>query len=461
MRSEAKYDTIERVGDGMNDIFLRRMQEYLQEEYPAYLQTLEDAPYRGIRVNTAKISVADFLKLNICDCKPSSICPQSFYIPQEQKSLGNHPAHLAGLFYMQEPSASSAVEVLDVQKGDWVLDLCAAPGGKSTQIAAKLADSGFLVSNEIDAKRANVLLSNMERLGFSSTMITNAHPQQIAKEMSGWFDRVLVDAPCSGEGMFKRHSKAMEDWSEEHVRACAKRQLHILDSAYATLKEGGTLVYSTCTYSIEENEAVVDAFLQTYPDMELVDCDVDFGRSGLPYRDLDMQKMRRIFPMDQGEGHFVAKLYKHGFQKQSPIKQQKQCEVHALATQFLQRSLTSMPPYVMEVHHRIYAMLQPFVKLKDIRVLRQGCLVGEIVKNRLEPHQHLYVSNAFGTTISQYYDMNEEECRLFLQGQQLFVSGYKGYTQMRIDGHAIGFAKGDGQVLKNKYPKGLRINGTS
>lgn len=442
----------------MNEQFLKRMQLYLQEDYEAYLKTLDEEAFRGIRVNTAKITETDFLKLGICDCRPSTICPQSFYIPKDLKGLGNHVAHLAGLFYMQEPSASSAVEVLDVQSGDWVLDMCAAPGGKSTQIAAKLKDSGFLVSNEIDSKRAGILLSNMERLGFSRCMITNTRPQQIAKEMSGWFDRVLVDAPCSGEGMFKKHSKAMEDWSEEHVKACGQRQQHILDSAYTALKKDGILVYSTCTYAMEENEQVIYAFLQSHPDMELIDCGVSFGRSGLPYEKLEHEKLRRIFPMDQGEGHFVAKLKKHGSQVESRKKEMKTAVVPPFVTQFLKTSLSKQPAYLMESNGRVYAMEQPFLKLKDIRILRQGCQIGELIKNRLEPHQHFYVSNAYGKDILQSYEMNEDECLLFLQGQQLSVSGYKGYTKMLWHGYAVGFAKGDGTVLKNKYPKGLRIH---
>lgn len=441
----------------MNEQFLKRMQTYLQDEYPAYLKTLDEEIYRGVRVNTAKISISEFMNLNLCELRPSSICKESFYIPSDLEGLGKHPAHLAGLFYMQEPSASSAVEVLDVQEGDWVLDLCAAPGGKSTQIAAKLNDTGFLVSNEIDKKRAMILLSNMERLGFSQCMITNTHPQAIAKEMKGWFDKVLVDAPCSGEGMFKKHSKAMEDWSEEHVLACKQRQLHILDSAYETLKENGVLVYSTCTYSMEENEQVVYEFLKTYPDMELVDCNVSFGRKGLPYQDLEYDKVRRIFPMDHGEGHFVAKFIKRGTQKESKKKFIKQANLPTFVTQFLKQSLSVIPSYLYENNGKVYAMEIPFLQLKDIHILRQGALTGEIIKNRIEPHQHFYVSNRYGKEIVQSYDMNDEECMMFLKGHPLSVRGYKGYTQVTWKHHAIGFTKGDTQVLKNKYPKGLRL----
>lgn len=450
-----KYEGI--GGMCMKEQFLQRMKEYLQEDYEAYVKTLEEDAYRGLRVNTTKISVEAFLQLSVCECKPSAICPETFYIPHQEKGLGNHPAHLAGLFYMQEPSASSAVEVLDVQEGDWVLDMCAAPGGKSTQIAAKLQHSGLLVSNEIEAKRAAVLMSNMERLGFSECMITNARPDELAKEMGGWFDKVLVDAPCSGEGMFKKHAKAMDDWSVEHVASCAMRQKLILESAYETLKEEGILVYSTCTYSMEENEEVVYEFLKHHDDMELLDCQVNFGRSGFSYRDLDVTKVRRIFPMDQGEGHFVAKMKKHG---QAVISRKKEVADTALpmfAQAFLKSQLAKQPAHTLLLQDKLYLKQTPFLKLKKIHILRQGILAGEIMKNRIEPHQHFYSASLHQDKFLQTYDMCDEECHLFLQGHPLSVSGYKGYTALLWHQHPIGFAKGDGMVLKNKYPKGMRI----
>ncbi len=440
----------------MKELFLKRMEEYLKEEYPKYLETLEEDAYRGLRVNTSKISVEEFLKLGVCSLRPSSICPQSFYLPKEVEGLGNHPAHLAGLFYMQEPSASSAVEVLGVEEGDWVLDMCAAPGGKSTQIAAKLNHSGFLVSNEIEPKRAMALLSNMERLGFSECMITNAHPKDLEKEMHGWFDKVLVDAPCSGEGMFKKHSKAMEDWSVEHVEACAQRQLHILDSAYETLKEGGILVYSTCTYSMEENEHVVYEFLKKYADMELIDSGVSFGRCGFAYKDLEVEKVRRIFPMDEGEGHFVAKFKKN---RSSSYDRRKEVtsKIDPCAASFLKQQLTLLPSYTLQIQDKVYAKNTPFIKLKNIHILRQGILCGNIVKNRFEPHQHFYSAQVHQGCFVQIYDMNEEETQRYLKGNLLPVTGYKGYTALTWKHHPIAFAKGDGSVLKNKYPKGMRL----
>ncbi len=358
---------------------------------------------------------------------------------------------------MQEPSASSAVEVLDVQEGDWVLDMCAAPGGKSTQIAAKLQHSGLLVSNEIEAKRAAVLMSNMERLGFSECMITNARPDELAKEMGGWFDKVLVDAPCSGEGMFKKHAKAMDDWSVEHVASCAMRQKLILESAYETLKEEGILVYSTCTYSMEENEEVIYAFLKHHEDMELLDCQVNFGRSGFSYRDLDVTKVRRIFPMDQGEGHFVAKMKKHGQAVMSRKKEVADTALPMFAQAFLKSQLAKQPAHTLLLQDKLYLKQTPFLFIKKIHILRQGILAGEIMKNRIEPHQHFYSASLHQDKFLQTYDMRDEECHLFLQGHPLSVSAYKGYTALLWHQHPIGFAKGDGMVLKNKYPKGMRI----
>lgn len=442
----------------MKEIFLKRMQTYLQDEYEDYVKTLEQPAYKGLRVNTSKITASELLQEQLAELRPSAICADAFYYDKEEvRSLGNHPAHLSGLFYIQEPSASSAVEVLDVQEGDWVLDLCAAPGGKSTQIAAKLNHSGFLVSNEIVRKRAMILMSNMERLGFSECMITNASPEELAKELSGCFDRILVDAPCSGEGMFKIHESAMNDWSEEHVQSCAQRQRHILESAYEMLKEDGILVYSTCTYAIEENEATIHHFLSQHPDLELLDCGVSFGRSGIPYEDLDVSKVRRIFPMDQGEGHFIAKLCKRGSAKTARLKTLNTMKPMECVTDFLKAQTAMKLPYLLEIKGRIYARQKPFIQLGKIPVLRQGLQVGEVRKNRLEPHHHFYVSALLKDDYLVRYEMSDTETRSYLSGNTLNVSGYKGYVALCWHGHVIGFGKGDGKIIKNKYPKGLFV----
>ena len=224
------------------------MKSMLGDEYDDYLEYYNSSDnFRGLRVNTLKCSADKLKSLLDFELEPTPFCEDGFYIPPFVSSVGNNPLHHAGAFYVQEPSATSAVTMLDVKKGDKVLDLCAAPGGKSTQIAAKLRGEGLLWSNEIVRNRAIILLSNIERMGVRNSVVSNCRPDILCERLSGYFDKVLVDAPCSGEGMFRKNSAAQE-WSIEHVRSCAERQLKILNSARYTLKGGGVLVYSTCTF---------------------------------------------------------------------------------------------------------------------------------------------------------------------------------------------------------------------
>ena len=223
------------------EMYFTRMKELLQDEFDAYMDSLAKPLYRGLRINLKKADKDEFNHLD----KPSRFCKESYYV---DKPLGNHPLHICGCFYLQEPSASSAVEVLDVKEDDYVLDLCAAPGGKSTQIASHLKN-GYLVSNEIDSKRAQILLSNMERMGVKNMAVTNTSVDRLAKVFHNCFDKILVDAPCSGEGMIKKHDAALNHWSIENIKLCAARQKEILEYAYSMLKPNGILVYSTCTYA--------------------------------------------------------------------------------------------------------------------------------------------------------------------------------------------------------------------
>ena len=439
----------------MKEAFLARMREYLQDEYEDWLSCLQQPRFRGLRVNTVRCDVAAFLRLADWECRSSPICPQSFYVTREH--LGLHPLHAAGTFYLQEPSASSAVEVLDVQPHEWILDLCAAPGGKSTQIAARLAHTGFLLSNEIEPKRAMALLSNMERLGFSEYAVSNSDPASLCSALAGCFDRVLVDAPCSGEGMLRKHEQAMEEWSEEHVRFCAQRQREILASAHDALRAGGILVYSTCTYAREENEETIKAFLEQFPDMELLDCGVSFGRGGLPLEGFDSAKVRRIFPMDQGEGHFIAKLRRRGDGTRRALKERKEKPAETCVQTFLKDQLNDPALHLMQEKDTVYGRLQPFVQLGKIRVLRQGIRIGDVVKKRFEPHHHFYMAAALQPSMRHVQELDLSQCEQFLKGHPL-AGTQRGFVCLRYQGFPLGFGKGDGVWIKNRYPKGLRFN---
>lgn len=441
----------------MNEIFLKRMEALLKEEYPAYLKTLNEPVHRGLRVNTLKIT-ADALKDRLpFDCKPTKISDTVFEISNELTSLGNSLEHRFGLFYLQEVSAASAVEILDPKPNEWVLDLCAAPGGKTTQIAMKMQNKGILFTNEIDHARSLILLSNCERCGVSNAVITNSTPTALAKVYEGWMDKILVDAPCSGEGMFKKESQALSDWSEEHVNSCSIRQKKIMDDALKMLKEGGILVYSTCTYSLEENEGVIDYVLENHPEMELLDCQCDFGRVGYDFGKTEGKKVRRIFPMDQGEGHFIAKMRKKTSQPQAKMSYL-ELEKDKVANSFVQEALTySDDLYMHRIHDSVYlSSFKPF-QLKNIKVLRQGIQLGELRKGRLEPHQHFYVSALLENRLAKKHECCKEEVYRFFKGESLNCPQLKGYWALEYQGNVFGFVKADGMIGKNHYPKGLRM----
>lgn len=437
------------------DKFLFRMKSLLGDEYSEFLKYYEADNFRGLRVNTLKCTPEKLKSLLNFELKNTPFCKEGFYIPDDVVSLGNNPLHHCGAFYIQEPSATSAVEMLGVEEGDFVLDLCAAPGGKSTQIGAKLNGTGLLWSNEIVKNRANILLSNIERMGILNAVVSNCHPDVLCERLANQFDRVLVDAPCSGEGMFRKNQEAQTDWSEEHVKSCAERQLNILNSAKKALKSGGVLVYSTCTFSSEENEGVITRFLNENSDFELEDSGVAFGRSTLDYA-------RRIFPMDGGEGHFAARLRKKGEIEKTAIPDISTGKVDKEVLDFYDNLFYNRPfgENIKIIKDKILILPKKFkFDIKGLSVLRAGVILGEILKNRLEPHHSAFTSAKKKDCCSVVdFDVDSDEIKAFLHGEEIAVSNnIKGFTSVCVNGMTTGFGKASNGRLKNKYPKGLRI----
>lgn len=439
--------------------FLKEMKRLLGEDFPAYERALCEPYYRGIRINTLKTDAGQVFENFPFKKKPSPFCKDGFYIPFDTKGLGSHPLHHAGAFYMQEPSAGCAVTILDVQQGDRVLDLCAAPGGKSTQIAAALQNTGLLWSNEIIKNRASVLLSNIERMGVKNAVVSSCHPEQLCKKLMGFFDKVLVDAPCSGEGMFRKDEMAVKEWSREHVLACAARQLSILNSAAQALKSGGVLVYSTCTFSKEENEGVLDAFLKQHSEFELEDANVSFGRPAF-------NKARRILPMDGGEGHFAARLVKKDgditafttYRYDSPFRGKKDLE--KLVSGLYDDCFIGRPfgERFRILNDRLYLLPDNLPDFDGLYILRAGVLLGEIRRTRVEPaHAAFMAAKPHECRRKIELAPDGEEIRRFLHGEEISApDGLKGYTAICTADMTLGFGKCSGGVLKNKYPKGLR-----
>lgn len=438
----------------MND-FLLRMKSLLGDEFDKFLKFYNSDDFiKGLRVNTLKCSLEKLCSLLDFELKKTPFCDEGFYIPSDVKSIGNNPLHHAGAFYVQEPSATSAVTMLDVHEGDYVLDLCAAPGGKSTQIGAKLNGTGLLWSNEIVRNRANILLSNIERMGISNAVVSNCRPDELCKRLENRFDRILVDAPCSGEGMFRKND-AEREWSIEHVKSCAARQLLILNSAKDALKNGGYMVYSTCTFSKEENEGVISRFLTENPDFELVDSGVTFGRPTLDYA-------RRIFPMDGGEGHFAAKLHKKGKPYSNYNIPKKNNKIDSKIFDFYDSIFIDRPfgENIEVIKDKIIVLPQNYnFDVKGLQILRAGVILGEIVKNRIEPHHSAFTAAKKENCKSAVdFDVNSKEITAYLHGEEIAVSqDVKGYTAVCVNGITTGFGKASNSRLKNKYPKGLRI----
>ena len=437
-------------------IFLERMRSILKDDYDIFLESYSKSPFKGLRVNTLKCSVEKLKNTLNINLVPSPFFENSFYIDENIK-LGNNPLHHCGAFYLQEPSASGAVNALDIQSGDKVLDLCAAPGGKSTQIASQLNGTGLLWSNEIVKKRATILMSNIERMGIRNSVVSSTSPEILCTRLQGYFDKVLVDAPCSGEGMFRKDIQAINEWSEEHTKSCAERQLQILESAKLCLKKGGTLVYSTCTFSIYENENVIEKFIRNNPDFELVDCNLPYGRSGV-----NMPQSRRIYPMDGGEGHFIVKLIKNsddtGYTADEIDINNNKSNINKITEELYKEIFIddNVPKFTFINDKVIIKPVTP--QLNGLGVIRSGILFGEIKKNRIEPAHHLFTSSKkenFKNCVDFNVDSNEID--KYLLGEEIEVdTKLKGYTAVCVNGITLGFGKCSNGRLKNKYPKGLR-----
>ncbi len=446
----------------MKEFFYRMSKLLSTEELEIFKKEYEKPSYIGIRVNTLKCSKEKLLDLTdaFSEEDVTPFCSDGFYLKSKEAFSGNHPLHHAGAVYFQEPSAMSAATFLAPSEGDRVLDLCAAPGGKSTQLASALKGTGLIWSNEIVKSRANILLGNFERCGIRNGVVSNTDPESLCTALEGYFDKVLVDAPCSGEGMIRRDPNALTEWSVEHTVSCKTRQLKILESAKKALKPEGIMVYSTCTFSKEENEEVIEEFLKANPDFELMGAEEDFGRPALG------GKARRIYPMDGGEGHFAAKLKKKadscGYINTTSALPTPDKKIPQLVRDFLSDIFYDTKPYekLLIKDDKVYALPQVCPDLSGTHAIRAGVFVGCIKKSYFEPEHSLFMS-ADISNVRRVLDLRLGDTRVtkFLRGEEIDIdTNVKGYTAIAVEGIILGFGKASGGKLKNKYPKGLRTH---
>lgn len=401
----------------------------------------------GLRTNPIK--QVDSLPFEL---KPCPFFKDGYYINESEKT-GNHPLHFAGAYYLQEPSAMSALSALQVQKDDVVLDMCAAPGSKATAIAAMCK---MLVANEYTHARVGALIGNIERMGISNALVLNSDSAAVGDAFLGYFDKVLVDSPCSGEGMFRKHPEIVTDWTPELVTMCAERSKEVLSNAAKALKQGGRLVYSTCTYNLEENEKVIIDFLESHPDFEIADTGLDFGQKGL----LGLSQTRRITVSDGGEGHFVCALKRVGAPDIRYLKPFKlNFKFNAL------EGIVKAPPEflqggdygILEFGDALYAVLKDMPNPKGVRIMRAGVKLGAMNFKTFKPDHHLFMALKNDSFLNSF-EVSEQDALRFYRGEALpCPADIKGYTAITHKGLCIGFAKASGGQLKNHLPKGLRI----
>ena len=441
--------------------FQKRMQEILKNDYEDFLKSYKEKPIRGIRVNHIKISSKDFEHLFPYPISKIPYTQDGYYLESDVK-MGNHPYHHAGLYYMQEPSAMIVANSVTIKENSVILDLCAAPGGKTGEIANLLHNTGTIMANEINPTRAKILLSNIERLGLPNVIISNQSPEQLSQIYPNTFDYVFVDTPCSGEGMFRKDVHAIEEWSMETVSACATRSKKILEYANKMLKQNGYLIYSTCTFSKEENEDVINDFITRHP-YEI--CPVKnkiqaFTAPGIPISPT-MIHCRRFYPyLAKGEGQFVAVLQKkeenEGKTNFKTTLSDIDKEGERIVRTFLNDSLTSWK-YPLFMYNGHIITTSTTLPIPNHHIVSAGVYLGDIIKKRFIPSHQFFTT--FGPLFKNKVSLSIHDPRLmaYLRGEEIYEENtYNGYGILEVEGYPLGGFKASNGHLKNHYPKGLR-----
>ncbi len=453
--------------------FCEEMRRILGDEYEAYLASMEDTRKYGLRVNTAKISVEEFERIAPFPLRRIPYIRNGFYYDAEVQPA-KHPYYFAGLYYLQDPSAMTPASRLPLEEGDAVLDLCAAPGGKATELAARLHGTGILIANDISSKRAKALLKNIELSGVENSFIVTEYPQKLREYFDGFFDRILIDAPCSGEGMFRKDPAMVKAWEKSGPADYAKLQEQIVSQALPMLKAGGSLLYSTCTFSPLEDEGTVEKILAMDSDLELVSMEgyegfAEGNPSLIGSSDEHIRRCVRIFPhrMD-GEGHFLALFHKKGERDTSSVhrvvRNGLKGEEKRLFEDFARQVRRIWEPERLESKNgMIYYMPEILPRMRGLRFLRSGLFLGEVKKNRFEPSQSL----AMALRSDQYdncfrLSVQDDRVARYLKGETLTLTGQEteapdGWQLVCVDGYPLGWGKKNKNTLKNKYHSGWRM----
>ncbi|BEP29833.1 RsmB/NOP family class I SAM-dependent RNA methyltransferase [Helicovermis profundi] len=444
----------------LKEEFLEKIRKQLsKEEYSKFLESYKDEKISSLRVNTLKISVEEFLKISPFKLKKIPWSEDGFYFENSERP-SKHPYYHAGLFYIQEASAMSPVNELTPKKGDIVLDLCAAPGGKTLQIASKLQNTGVIITNDISTGRIKPLVKNIELAGIKNAYVINENQYKITDKYKKKFDKILIDAPCSGEGMFRKDESMYKNWSTDEVEKYSKLQSEIMDVIDESLKEGGELVYSTCTFSIEENENTINIFMKKHGDYNFIDIKQyeGFVISG---------GISRLWPHKiKGEGHFLAHVRKTSFHEH---------DIKEIEKNTNQLNLDNKPPEIFEkfmennlntkfvgtfeiINDRLYMLPKIKIDTSGIRVARSGWLLGDIKKKRFVPSQ-AFAMGLRKEDVKRTINLPSESVEVikYLKCETIKASGEDGLNLILVDGYPIGWGKINKNTLKNMYPASWRM----
>ena len=451
--------------------FTEKMKAILGDEFEDFLKGYDRTRHYGLRVNRTKLSAAQFERMSMYDLTPVPWIDNAFEY-EENVSPAKHPYYFAGLYYLQEPSAMTPANLLPIEPGDRVLDLCAAPGGKATELGAKLNHTGLLVANDISNSRAKALLKNIELFGIPNVLVTSEPSEKLAEKFPAFFDKILIDAPCSGEGMFRKNPGMMKDWETYGPKHYSDLQRSIVPNAIRMLKPGGMLLYSTCTFSPEENEGSVKFMLDLDPDLEIVDIASRYegfapGRPELIEDGIeDLKKCVRIWPHKMnGEGHFIALLRKKEKAEEvvKKAKPRKEKALPPLLEEFMKDCDYPVNGSDIEIQEdRVYLMPEGIKGIKGLRFLRSGLLLGTLTKDRFEPSQAFAMvlkKDQYKATI----DLSSIDHRVirYLKGETIEVDDLplkrqKGWQLVCVDGFPLGWGKLVNGSLRNKYLPGWR-----
>lgn len=454
--------------------FLDRMKELLGESYADFSIAIEQPSVRALRVNKTKSDVQTVKAAFGENLQEIPYASDGFIFNMDK--IGNHPLHHGGAFYVQDPGAMATLNALDIEKGWRVADFCASPGGKSSQLSAYIGSEGVLLSNEINHARCKVLAGNLERLGCANAVVTNTDSETLASWFDAWFDLVLVDAPCSGEGMFRKYDQAKTEWSEENVLACAERQYGILQNAAKTVKCGGYLLYSTCTFSLEENERNVDKFLREHSNFHI--CDVKASlkaitADGIPFdgceHPQDMLKARRFYPhIFPGEGQFICLMQKDMGEEDAQILYSSSMSERLsradeqIVFSFLKNVLTA-DGYATVLKRGVFKfkdtvfLAQPHMPIPPTHVFLPSVALGTIVKGRMEPHHQFFMACGDLFARKACFSHDDDTVKRYLRGETFSCALADGYAVILADGASLGGIKVVNGTAKNHYPKGLRM----